>query len=221
VLIAATISVALAIELLSSPIPAGGDPGTWLSTSYAYIGQAYPSQVFPLAYPPVLFPLLGLAVLIAGGPTGGAFLFAPVLYFVVGLSIFAIASQMMRSRLVALVVMTFIMLDPQLLQMVFWGAYPNLLGFVLMNLSFVGLLLMGKGQISRGAAVFWTFAALTVLTHSLTALVLAGSTGLFLLLALTVPTPSRAALDTQIRENEIDVPKVIPRGSRSPLARTT
>ncbi|MGA9839043.1 MAG: hypothetical protein WBF81_00325 [Thermoplasmata archaeon] len=212
VFISGAISIGLAVVIFQYPIPPGGDPGTWLSTSYAYIGRSYPSQVFPLAYPPVMFVPLGLAVLVGGGPIGGAQLFAPLLYFALGLSIFALAINVLKSRLVALVVLSFIVLDPQLLQMVFWGAYPNLFGFLLMNLAFVGLLTMGRGAVSRGALIFWLFATLTVLTHSLTALVLAGGTGLFLLLAWAMPVPSTETLVYQAKRNEVDVPKVIPRG---------
>jgi hypothetical protein len=211
VVISALISAAMAVEILTHPVPPGGDPGTWLSTSFAYIGRAYPSQVYPLAYPPVLFPLLGLAVLIGGGPIAGAQIFAPTLYFVLGLSIYFLGSQIMRSRLVALVVMTFILLDPQMTQMVFWGAYPNLLGFIFMNLALVGILWMGKGALSRGALMFWTFAALTVLTHSLTGLVLAGYTLLFLILAFAMPKPSVATMEARARGKEVDVPKAVPR----------
>jgi hypothetical protein len=211
VVIAAAVSIGLAFELLQTTIPAGGDPGTWLSTSYVYIGRPFPSQVYPFAYPPVMFPLLGIAVVVAGGPIGGVQLFAPTLYFVVALTTFYLATQMLRSRLVALVVMSFIILDPQLLQMVFWGAYPNLMGFVFMNLSLVGLLCMGKGSLSKGALMFWVCGALTVLTHSLTGLVLAGYVFFFLLLTWAAPRLSPAAQAANVAAGEVDVPKKIPK----------
>ncbi len=211
-LISAAISAGLAYVILSHPIPPGGDPGTWLSTGWAYVGGHYPSQVVPLAYPPVLFPLLGLAILATGSPITAAQVFAPTLYFVLGLSVFYLATRMLRSRAVALVVLAFVMLDPQLIQMVFWGAYPNLLGFVFMYLAMAGLVLVGSGSTSRGAALFWVCGALTVLTHSLAGLVLAGTTFLALLLSwpLGFPVPGDPA--TSKGTVEADSPSRLTRG---------
>jgi len=192
-LVSATISAGIAYVFHFHAIPPGGDPGTWLATARAYVGINYSSQTVPLAYPPALFPFLGLAIVGTGSPVTAAQVFAPTLYFVLGLSVFFLATRMLQSRTVALVVLTFTMIDPQLVQMVFWGAYPNLLGFVFLYLSIAGLVLVGKGDLSRGAALFWGASAMTVLTHSLTALVLAGTVLLTLVLSFPLWWNHRSA----------------------------
>jgi hypothetical protein len=206
VLIAAAVSAVLSYVVNSQPIPPGGDPGTWISTGIGYLGGNHPSQVVPLAYPPVLFPMLGGLVLLTGSPITAAQVFVPLLYFSVGLSVYYLATQVLRSRLVALGVMGFVMIDPQLLQMIFWGAYPNLLAFVFLDLALAGLVRLAQGATSQGAFMFWVFGALTVLTHSLAALVLGGSFVLFVLLSWAVPSPSRSETQTQGEAGESDVP---------------
>ncbi|MGA8091177.1 MAG: hypothetical protein WB984_01585 [Thermoplasmata archaeon] len=196
----------------SNPVVPGGDPGTWFATAYAFFNPNHPSQSVPLAYPPVLFPLLGVTARLAGGPVAGAQVFAPVLYFVVGLSIFYLATRMLRSRLVALTVTSFVVLDPQLIQMLFWGAYPNLLGFVFLFMALAGIVVMGQGAVSRGALMFWIFALLAVLTHSLTGLLLAGT--MVMVLLLTWPLPVRRSNDGSplAEQGSADVPGNIRRG---------
>ncbi len=210
--ISALIAWGLSYVVNSAPIPPGGDPGTWISTGIAYLGGSHPSQVIPLAYPPVLFPMLGGLVLLTGSPITAGQVFVPILYFTLGLSIFYLATTMLRSRLLAVVVMTFLLIDPQLLQMVFWGAYPNLLAFVFMNFALAGLVQMGRGAVARGALMFWIFGALTILTHSLAAIVLAGTVVFLLLMSWAVPRPTRGEILAQYRTGEIDVPSVIRRG---------
>jgi len=211
-LISASVALGVAFMIQQNAVPPGGDPGTWLSTAKAYVGQNVPTQAVPLAYPPVLFPLLGLAILGTGGPIAAAQVFAPTLYFVLGLAIFYLATQMFQSRVVALVTLTFVLLDPQLLQMVFWGAYPNLLGFVFLYLAFAGLILVGKGSGSRGAAMFWVFASLAVLTHSLTGLVLAGTTLLALFLSWPLLPSNKAGTPGAGIEPVPDSPRRLLRG---------
>jgi hypothetical protein len=210
ILISAAISAGLSYVINSHAIPPGGDPGTWISTGIAYVGQGHTSQVIPLAYPPVLFPLLGGLYLLTGNAVTVGQVFAPLLYFFLGLSIFYLATQMLRSRVVALVAMTFLMLDPQLLQMIFWGAYPNLLAFVFMNVALAGLVIMGRGDAHHGGLIFWVFGALAVLTHSLAAVVLAGMVVMFLLLVWAVPKPTAEDLAIQTKYGEPDNPSRIP-----------
>ena len=212
ILICATISAGISYVMQSNPVVPGGDPGTWFATAYAFFNPNHPSQSVPLAYPPVLFPLLGVTARLAGGPVAGAQVFAPVLYFVVGLSIFYLATRMLRSRLVALTVTSFVVLDPQLIQMLFWGAYPNLLGFVFLFMALAGIVVMGQGAVSRGALMFWIFALLAVLTHSLTGLLLAGT--MVMVLLLTWPLPVRRSNDGSplAEQGSADVPGNIRRG---------
>ena len=198
------------------PVAPGGDPGNWLATSLAYIGRPYPTQVVPLAYAPLSFPLLGAAVVYAG-PLHGVDLFAGGLVFALGLSTAALAATLLRSRVVAFFAVAFLLFDPSILAMFFWGAYPNLLGFVFLNLALAGLLRAGQGHASSGAAQFWTFFSLAVLTHSLVAAVLGATASLYVLLGLFVPMPSWGTVLGRARRGELEAPGVASRaliGSR-------
>ena len=128
------------------PVPPGGDPGTWVATSYVYIGHAYPTELNPLGYPPILFPLLGASVLAAGGPIPGVDLFAGLLMLGLGLSLAYLARTLIRSGVIALTIVALILADPSIWSMFFWGAYPNLLAFVFLNVAFAGLLRAGQGR---------------------------------------------------------------------------
>src|SRR5579871_6808475 len=51
-----------------SPVPPGGDDGTWLLNAFPYVGLPSTNQAPILSYPPASFPFLGLAVRITGSP---------------------------------------------------------------------------------------------------------------------------------------------------------
>lgn len=193
---AAIISVGMAVVVgvvqLATPVPPGGDPGNWLATSYGYFGHPYPSQITPLGYPPALFPLLGFLVLVGGGPLAAARLAVVVLCAGTGLSIYALAQAMLRSRLLALASTTALLLDPALLSMYFWGAYPNLLGGIFLNMALVGLIVASRRRPGVGALIFWVFAALTILSHTLVGVALVTTTGVFFLLSLPFQFPRKS-----------------------------
>lgn len=197
---------AIVLTFRESAIPPGGDPGTWVATSYAYIGRPYPSQLLPLAYPPLLFPLVGICVLVAGGPIGGVDLFAGLLMVALGLTTAGLAWSVLRSRVLALTIVALLLLDPSMLAMFFWGAYPNLLAFAFQNVALIGLLRTGRGHTSSGAIQFWVFFALTTLTHSLVGLALGATTVLYLVLGGFVPTPEWNTLLEKARSGSLESP---------------
>jgi hypothetical protein len=167
--------------MLARPIPPGGDPGQWLSTSYAYVGLPYPSWVIPGQYPPLLFPLLGSLVLLSGSAIGGARAYVGLVAVLLGLSLYFLARGVTRRRSTALLAEAIVLLNPTLLSMFFWGFYPNLLGFVFMNLSLGFLLRFIRSRRPLHLYLFWLFAACSFLTHTLVGTVLAGTVALFLI----------------------------------------
>jgi hypothetical protein len=203
--------VVLLLVFREQPIPPGGDPGNWVATALAFIGRPYPPQLIPLAYPPVLFPLLGAAIVVAGSTVGGVELFAGALMVAFGLSTAALAAALLRTRVVALTVVVFLLADPAILAMFFWGAYPNLLGFVFLNLALVGLMRAGRGLTSSGALMFWIFFALATLTHSLVGLVLGVTTALYLALGLFIPLPAWGAVLERARQGALEAPAIAAR----------
>lgn len=205
-LLSAAAAVVLVLVFRESALPPGGDPGNWSATSLAFLGRPYPSQLVPLAYPPLVFPLLGAAILLTGGPIAGVQLFAGALMVAFGASVAALAITLLRSRAVALAVVGFLLFDPAILAMFFWGAYPNLLGFCFQNLALVGLLRAGQGKTSSGAAQFWGFFALASLSHSLVGVTLGVTTALYLTFGLAMPLGSRPTLVASARQGTLEAP---------------
>jgi hypothetical protein len=183
--------------MLSMPIPPGGDPGQWTSTAFAYAGLPFPSWIVPGQYPPLLFPLLGLLVRIGGGPIGGARLYVGVVTVLIGLSMYFFARGVTRRRSTALLAVAVLLLNPTFLQMFFWGFYPNLLGFVFLNLTLAFLVRYIRSRRPLHGIMFWTCAAATILTHSLVGVVLAGAAGIAIFLALTIKAIPRESYRTK------------------------
>src|SRR5580693_7560026 len=86
----------------AAPVPPGGDPGQWISSSYPYINRPFPSQVIFFGYPPLLFPLLGLFVIAGGGPIAAGQLFVAFGTILLGVSTYVFARSMLHRPLLAL-----------------------------------------------------------------------------------------------------------------------
>jgi hypothetical protein len=211
ILICVFFAAGISLVFHQSALPPGGDPGNWIATSYAYIGRPVPSQVTPLAYSPIVFLVLGAAVIVGGGPIAAAKIIAPILVILLGVSIFYLARTIIQSRILAIATTTFLLLDPQLLQMLFWGAYPNVLAFVFMNLALASLIQIGYGRTSRGVLLFWIFFAATILTHTLTGLILGFVVAVAFFLSLAVPLPPTRTLISEAKEGKLDSPQLMAR----------
>jgi len=132
------------------------------------------------------FPLLGLLIRIGGGAAAGARLYIGVVAVLIGLSTYFLARGVTRRRSTALVAEALVVLNPSLLQMFFWGAYPNLLGFVFLNLSLGFLVRYIRSRRPLHLIAFWASAAGALLTHSLVGTVEIATVGLVLLLAVSI-----------------------------------
>jgi hypothetical protein len=161
------------------PLPAGGDPAEWVSTSYAFVGLPYPSWIIPGQYPPLLFPLLGTLVRIFG-PIQASRAFIVLVAMLLSLSTYYLARTLVRSRGVALGVAGFVVFSPTLVQVFFFGGYPNLLGFVFLNLSIAFLVRFVRSGSDRHVFGFWLATAAAILTHELVAVVLVGTLAVML-----------------------------------------
>ena len=117
------------------PIPAGGDPGQWTSTSYAYVGLPYPTCDRPWAVPTAPVPPARRPRPPRGGADRGAKAYVAVVAVLIGLSTYFLARSLTRRRSTALIAEAIVLLNPTFLQMFFWGFYPNLLGLVFLNLT--------------------------------------------------------------------------------------
>jgi hypothetical protein len=177
------ILVGLAVYLLRSafsagPVPPGPDTARWIAESYPYIGRPFPAPVAignPYSYPPLTFPLLGLSVQAAGGPIGGGFLYAGALLFAYGLTLGHLARVYIRSGPLQVALVALGLFNVSTVSMPFWGAYPNLLGFVLLNEALAFLLLfLRRPTVARGLGLYLAL-ALAFLVHELTFVIAIGS----------------------------------------------
>jgi hypothetical protein len=178
----------------AAPVPPGGDPGQWISSSFPYIGRPYPSQVIFFGYPPLLFPLLGLFVVIGGSPIVAGQLFIAVGTVLLGLSTYAFARAMLHRPLLALFVEGFVLLDAPFMRLFFFGGYPTVLAIVFMQLAFAfGSRWMGS---YRPGYLFltWILLTATVLTHSLVGLLAVGAFGFSVLVLFFQRTLPREVL---------------------------
>lgn len=178
--LALTVGAAIAFEWIAArtPIPPGGDEGTWLVLSYPYVGIAAPSSVHLFSYPPLSLPFLGLAVALAGGPLNGARLFVGVVLVGLGLSAYALGRSMFRWRAVALLFEAALLLQPDFQQLQYFGAYPNLFGFVFLFLAVAFGLRFLRSRRSWHLGLFWGTATAAVLSHALVAVILVAMIGI-------------------------------------------
>ncbi|MCI4317074.1 MAG: hypothetical protein L3J96_00915, partial [Thermoplasmata archaeon] len=165
----------------SNPVPPGGDPGQWLSTSYAFVGLPYPSWIVPGQYPPLLFPFLGSLVLLGGGPVVGAKLYIGAVTLLIGVSTYFLGRSLFRSAMVALLVEGFVLLNPSFVNLFFFGAYPNLFGMVFLALSLAFAVRFVRSHSPMHLFLFWLATTAAVLSHSLVAVILLVELGLLML----------------------------------------
>ncbi|MCI4324410.1 MAG: hypothetical protein L3K00_00760 [Thermoplasmata archaeon] len=167
--IAVTIGAAIVRVMAGYVVPPGQDEGQWIATSYAYVGLPYPSEIVPLAYPPAMFPFLGLLVRAFGGPVRAALAFVGLITVFLGLATYQLARTLLRSVPLALLCEATFLLFPSVVRMDFWGGYPTLFGLVFVCLSLTYLNRFFGAPRPWYALVFWVAAAVAVLSESLVA----------------------------------------------------
>lgn len=175
------IAVALLLEwiMLAHPVVPGGDPGEWVTSSYPWVNLPAPSWIIPGQYPPGLFPLLGSLVILGGGPVMGARLYIGVVTTLLGASIYVLGRSLTRTWTLPLLAEGFVLLNPSFLLLFFFGAYPNLLGFVFLNLALAYTVRFTRTHRSEHLFIAWAAITAAVLTHSLVAIILAVTLVLF------------------------------------------
>lgn len=172
VIIGLVTAIMLEVIISASPVPPGGDPGQWIATTYPYLNRPYPSQVIFFGYPPLLFPLLGLLDVLGGGALGAGRLYVAVGCVLLGVATYYLGRSYLRRPMLALAVEGFVLFNPHLMELFFFGGYPTILGMVfsLLSLAFFARWLGSH----RGSYLFlgWTGFAAAILTHSLVGILL-------------------------------------------------
>jgi len=188
----AFVSALAASAFAKAPVPPGVDPGHWLAISYSYVGL--PTAPDPsnqaLFYSPLMFPFLGALVRATGNPLVAADILGVGLFALYGLSVVHLARRFLGSGPLQVALVGVAVLSGTTIQMLFWGGYPNLLGFVLMNETLVALLAFVRTRRDVDGARMYLLLGLTFFAHELSSLELFAAfavSALFLLLTRKVP----------------------------------
>lgn len=181
------LGVAVVADAFSrAPVPPGVDPGHWLAAAYSYVGL--PTAPDPanqaLVYSPLMFPFLGGLVRLTGDPLVAASVFAVGLFLLYGLTTILVARRFLVSGPLQVALVGLAMFCGSTLQMLFWGGYPNLLGFACMNVAMVLLVLYFRTHRGTDGAAFFAMVAVTFFAHDLTFALLVASVGLATLFLL-------------------------------------
>ena len=154
------------------PVPPGGDPSTWILTSYPFVGLPTTAGVQPLAYPPLAFPFVGLAVVLGHGPLLGGRIYMAASIVVLGLACFMLNRSLLERPSLALLGEGLLLGEPDFQQLYYFGGYPNIFALIFLVLALAFLLRFLRSR--RPAHLFWFWVATTacLLSHSLTGVVL-------------------------------------------------
>ncbi len=157
------------------PIQPGDDPSTWIATSYYFIGVPAPSGVQPLAYPPAAFPFVGVAVWVGGGPLLGGRIFMAAMIALLGPVAYLFGRAILKMPSLALLGTGLLLAEPDFQQLYYFGGFPNVFAFLFMLLAVTYFVRWLRDRRSSHLLIFWVAAAVSILSHSLTAAVLAGT----------------------------------------------
>ncbi|MGA7649433.1 MAG: hypothetical protein WBW40_01835, partial [Thermoplasmata archaeon] len=174
------------LELLyaQSPVPPGVDSGDWIQRSFAWVGLTHaPLDAIgsPYLYNPMIFPILGAIELGTGNPLTTGFIFGGFLLGVYGLSLVFLARRFFGSGPFQFLFVGLGLFNGTVLQMLFWGGYPNFLALALVNLALVALLAFLRTLSTRDGLLLYAAGSLVYLTHELTFVIFVASLGLLAL----------------------------------------
>lgn len=160
--------------------PPGGDSGRWIAMSYPYAGMRYPAPgpfAYPFSYPPMSLLLLAALARITGNPATTGFAAAGTLVALYGISVVLVARRFLDSGPLQLAFVGLALFNDTILVLLFWGDYPNMLGFAALNVAMVALLVfLRRGTTASGLAFYGTL-GLVFLTHDLTFAIAAAAAG--------------------------------------------
>ncbi|MCI4341912.1 MAG: hypothetical protein L3K11_06045 [Thermoplasmata archaeon] len=170
------------LELLYSfaVVPPGVDPGHWITSGYGYVGKQVPPAIAtgsPYLYPPLAPALIGVLYELTGSPVSTALVAGALLFTLFVLSCGLIAQRFLRFPPAQVGFVGAAAFCGTTLSMLFWGAYPNFLGFFFLGLTFVFTLeLLRRPRVSVAFLLPATVAVL-YLTHTLVFAVAIASVG--------------------------------------------
>ncbi|HEV2449754.1 MAG TPA: hypothetical protein VGU43_05015, partial [Thermoplasmata archaeon] len=189
-------SLALLIAALSlleflyaySAVPPGVDPGHWITSGYGYVGHPVPPLAAigsPYLYPPLAPLLIGGLYDFLGSPVTTALAAGAVLLTLFAVSLVVVARRFFWFAPAQIGFVGASLLCGTTLSMLFWGAYPNFLGFFFLDLLVVVLLEYARKPSKWFGFLLPVTLGAIYLTHTLVAavaVVTVGAAGLLLLL---------------------------------------
>jgi len=162
-------------------LPWWSDGGNWLKHMNALLGENWPMwEEGTFQYPPMYFVLLALVSKLTG--EGNALKLTSVAILSLGpIPIYVLTRQLFDSKLAGVAGAWLMSLSPALVEMIGWGGYPNLLGLLIMPVTFYFVF---RAVETKGSAdLIWAAlcAVLVMLSHHLTYLIMMGTLALWLL----------------------------------------
>jgi hypothetical protein len=185
-----TLIAALALlELLYSTaaVPPGVDPGHWITSGYGYVGHPVPPLAAigsPYLYPPLAPLLIGGLYTFLGSPITTALATGAVLLVLFAISLVFLARRFLWFAPAQVGFVGASLLCGTTLSMLFWGAYPNFLGFFFLDLLVIALLEYARRPSRLWGLLLPLSLGAVYLTHSLVffmAVATIGMVGLLLL----------------------------------------
>ena len=172
-------------ELSKYVFPPGNDPGNWLKHANALRGITYPMWEETLfQYPPLFFALLALVINILGEELLALKLMLLLSFFLRPIACCLLAWELTGNPFAGIIAAVLTAYVPIYYEMLAWGGYPNLFGFVLLPLSFWALVrLVHIPRVSKlDLCLAILLNVLTISEHHLTSLVFLSVSSAWLLL---------------------------------------
>lgn len=163
-------------KMFMNYLPTGDDPGNWLKRINAFLGNTYPLWNEDLSSYPPLFPFLGALLTFLIGDSVVAMKALAILVFMLipitsGLFAYKVSGSKWASAMASLITS----LLPMHYEMIWWGAYPNLLGIALLPVGVYAIIRIIEGQSSKKDLAYLVIITVFItLTHHMTAVVFAG-----------------------------------------------
>jgi len=166
----------IGVKIFAEYLPPGDDPGNWLKRINAFLGNTYPLWNEGLvSYPPLFHMVAAFLTLFSGDSVMAMKISALLSFMLIPITSGCFAYKISGSRQVSVITSLVVSSLPMHYEMIWWGAYPNLLGIALLPIGVYAII-----RVIEGYYYFKSFAGLVLitclitLTHHLTAIVFAG-----------------------------------------------
>jgi len=166
----------IGVKMFTNYLPTGDDPGNWLKRINAFLGNTYPLWNEGLVSYPPLFHMAGaFLTLFSGDPVVAMKVSALLSLMLIPITSGWFAYKISGSRQLSVITSLVVSFLPMHYEMIWWGAYPNLLGIALLPIGVYAINKVIEGHYYiKNLAGHATITLFITLTHHLTAIVFAG-----------------------------------------------